>query len=44
MITLELTEVEASEIREALLETRLEWSPVLDRVTKEILAKIGPAT
>src|SRR4051794_35772251 len=39
MITLELTEREADEVREAILETRNEWSPTLDRVTKEILQK-----
>lgn len=37
MITLQLTEREADEVREAILETRNKWSPTLDRVTKQIL-------
>jgi hypothetical protein len=37
---LELSPVEAREIREAILETRNDWSPVLDRVTKDIQAKL----
>ena len=37
---LELTRAEAAEVRAAILDTRLPWSPVLDRVTKDIQNKI----
>jgi hypothetical protein len=40
MIRLELSAADAREVREALLETRLPWSPVIDQVTKEIQAKL----
>lgn len=40
MIGLQLTPEEAREVREAILETRAEWSPALDRVAKQIQAQL----
>lgn len=40
MITLDMTTQEAAEVRAALLDTRLPWSPTLDRVTKQLLDQL----
>jgi hypothetical protein len=43
MIVLLLKEADAKVVREALLTTEMIWNPVLDRVTKEIQAKLDLA-
>lgn len=43
MILLPLTDDEARDVREAILETRLPWSPVLDRITKTLQAGLDHA-